>query len=469
MKISKNVFSPTRYSKPLSKNFQSLYDKYAVLVSALWIAAFGHDLDFWQKELIRRILELRPDGKLRYRRVLVSLARQNGKSEFVAALGVVSMLARKNWNILGIASSAAQANLVYRRALAAVSHKDLQSLFSKTTETQGITARNGSRWIIRGSTSGGLQGYPVDTGIVDEVHLLHSQLWYDMINGMGGRENVQVIGITTAGDDDSELLKDLYLQTNDAATDYGFFIWEAPEARVPESDDLLGRFLIAANPAIACGRIPLDNAIADVRSQPASSVIRYRLNRFTDGRSATFIPIQDWNACEGDLGTISSNKIVFAIDRTPTWSTASVTAAWEDGDKIKTQVVAVIPKPSIESLVDECVKLKKKAIRFVGDGYSMKPVLTALEEKKLPVSRATLGDVSNAAGRLYARVQEGSIVHPGDERVVAQLRGTILKPTPSGGKPIPAVKGLDIDLVVGTTLASFYAEQFCKKSRIQVF
>ncbi len=67
-------------------------------------------------------------------------------------------------------------------------------------------------------------------------------LWSDMVNGTGGRKNGMVFGITTAGDESSILLKDLYetgaksVASDPSLERFGFFEWSAPEARVPESD-----------------------------------------------------------------------------------------------------------------------------------------------------------------------------------------------------------------------------------------
>ncbi len=83
-----------------------------------------------------------------------------------------------------------------------------------------------------------------------------------------------VFGITTAGDESSILLKDLYetgaksVASDPSLERFGFFEWSAPEARVPESDEELLEYLKAANPALACGRIDSENVLSDVRAMP---------------------------------------------------------------------------------------------------------------------------------------------------------------------------------------------------------
>ena len=66
------VLPPARCSEPLTPDFRSDFDRYLPAFRVAWKASRGYLLDPWQEDLLRRIGELRPDGRLRYRQCLVS-------------------------------------------------------------------------------------------------------------------------------------------------------------------------------------------------------------------------------------------------------------------------------------------------------------------------------------------------------------------------------------------------------------
>src|SRR5699024_8306456 len=118
---------PSRYSAPLSEAPDSLFARYADALRLAWQQATGHSLDGWQEAVLHALSELFPEGheragQLRYRQVIVSLARQQGKTELAAALGLLFMLHRSDAYVVGIASTVEQARLVYRRAMRVISN-----------------------------------------------------------------------------------------------------------------------------------------------------------------------------------------------------------------------------------------------------------------------------------------------------------------------------------------------------------
>jgi len=379
------AWPPARYTAPLGPDFKSGLDPLLPVFKIAWRAARGYELECWQVELLRAILELFPDGhpragELRYRQVIVSLGRQNGKTEIAAALGLFQLLQKAGALVIGIASSAEQARLVYDRTMDVIrKNPALAKRFDALTDTRGIRALDGGKYEIKAAKSAALQGLPIDLGIVDEVHLLKGALWNDLINGTGGRPDCLVVGITTAGDSGSELLTDLYALAataiEDDASRFGAFIWEAPESRIPEDDETLGRYLAMANPSIASGRIDLDNVISDVRAMPEPDAIRYRLNRFLTSSTAAFMSLADWQARTRPAQyEWPTGPLVFTFDRTPEWSYATVTASVRAPDgKIHTEVVASLNHPTLETLVDVAVKLWAHGpAMFAMDGYALK-------------------------------------------------------------------------------------------------
>ncbi len=458
---------PVRWSPPLAPDFPSLFGRYEKVVQIAWRHALGHELDEWQVWLLRSMTEQFPAGheragQLRWRTVLVSVSRQNGKTELAAALGIVLLLARRDALIIGIASSADQARLVYGRSMKVIERNTaLAGRFEALTDTRGIRAKNGSSWEIKASKSAALNGPPIDLGIVDEVHLVKSALWSDLVNGTGSRPNTLVAGITTAGDEDSELLKRLYedAEKGDEGARFGFWIWEAPEARIPEDDETLLAYLKAANPALAGGRIDPQIAIADVRGMPPQDAIRYRLNRFVSATSS-FIEPALWQACarpDGDAWP--EGRPVFAIDRTPDWSHACVTANVMDADGVvHTVVVASVTKPSIDYLETVCVALAAHAPgNFAMDRYQVGELAKRLKERGLPVQVLTQADIVSASSRFYALVVQRKLRHACDPLLTMQVPATARKNVGSGFRIARSGSG-EIDAVMATAMGAYVAE-----------
>ena len=462
---------PTRYTPPLSPDFPSAFDGYAPMFVLVWRRAFRYEPEAWQLALVRAVLELYPaghrrGGQLRWRQVVISLARQNGKTEIAAMIGLWALLMKIAPTVIGLATSAEQARLVYKRTMQAIAGTpELARKFKALTETRGIQTRDGGAYEIKAAKSAALQGIPIDVGLVDELHILARALWFDLVNGLGGRPNCLVVGITTAGDDASELLLHLYEQGQDAITTpgsegrFGFFVHEAPEARIPDDDDTLGRYLAHANPSLASGRIDIENAITEVRSMPPEDAIRYRLNRFVKATSA-FITPEAWGACASTEPFPTGVQPIFTIDRTPDWGYATIAAFAKLPDgRISCDIVASFVKPTITQLANACTILSAHNPRTYGmDGYSLRDLGRELEVRGLPVTIATGSDVLNASALFYAKIIQRKLAHPGHMLMSIQIPRTARKNVGEGFRVTRAGSSVEIDAVMAHVLGVHLAE-----------
>lgn len=455
---------PTRHSPPLTLEHPSVFAKFKPVFRLAWLEAMGYALEDWQERLLEAITEINPaTGRLRRRQVIVSLGRQNGKSEIAAALGLLFLLWKAAPYVVGIASSAEQARLVYQRAMRVIlGNPGLAVRFDRLTDTRGIRSKGGGVYELKAAKSAALQGIPIDLGIVDEVHLVKHALWTDLLNGTGGRPDCLVVGITTAGDDDSELLKHLYrlAETGDAGDSFGHFIWEGPEARVPPNDAELGDYLKAANPALAAGRVDLATVVEDVRSMPESDAIRYKVNRFVSS-SDVFIGAGAWAAGAWGEGEDFPRSVrpVFGIDRTPEWGHASIVVAARVEDVIWTQVVASIPQPTIERLAAACVELARwSPLTFVMDGYQLRDLGVELKRRGLPTRIAPQGELMNASALIYSKLTQGRLRHRGDPLLAVQMPRTVRRNVGEGFRISRKDSSVEIDAVVATALAVHAAE-----------
>lgn len=462
---------PARFSPSLTgtEDFESHADWLLKLVALAWVLPDGSRLilDDWQVWLLRHLLEVCPPGhpragQLRYRRVVVSMGRQNGKSVLGAVLGLYGLVRESGALVIGIASSAEQARIIYTRLLAVIKgNRSLAKRFSRLTDTRGISGNDGSRYEIKAAKTSAVQGLDVTVGLADELHLMKKELWSDLINGTAARKNGVVIGITTAGDDTSELLKDLYAQVlEDPDERFGYFIWEAPQAMVPKDDKILREYLLAANPAMWSGRMDIDTIISDVRGMPEPDVIRYRLNRFVSS-SNSFVQLHEWNACREGWAERPSVRsgIIFTIDRTPDWSHATIAATWKERETTYTQVVASIRQPTLAGLADMCVTLSEhEPALYVADNYTLKGLIDDLKLRGLKARGASLGDVTSGSSMFYAKILQRKIAHAADDLLALQIPKTVRKNAGDGFRISRANSTVQIDAVIATMMGVYFAE-----------
>lgn len=464
------AWPPARWTPPLSPDFPSAYDSYAPLLRIVWRRAFGYELEAWQETCIRHVLELYPPGhpragQLRFRQVVITLARQNGKTEIAAAIGLWALLMKSRPNVVGIASNADQAKLVYKRTMGAIrGTKQLADRFRALTETRGIQTRDGGQYEIKAAKSAALQGIPVDVGLVDELHILLRALWFDLVNGLGGRPNCIVVGITTAGDTGSELLLHLYeegdkaIQRGETAR-FGFYCWEALEAAVPADDAELARELARANPSIASGRRDVEIDLEEVRSMPPQDAIRYRLNRFVD-QVSSFITAAAWAANFTTDPFPDDARPLFVVDRTPDWGYASIGVFTKmlDG-RIYCDLAASLVKPTLSQLADLCVQLNvHNPVTFGMDAFTLRDLGKELELRGLPVTMTGHADVMNGSALFYAKISQKLLAHPGNDLLSQQIPVTKRKDSDGGFKISRKESSVSIDGVMNHVIGVQLAE-----------
>lgn len=481
----RKVFDPTHATRPLSEGFASAIDPWARTLELSWRKAFDHWLDPWQWELLRRSFELFPVGHpkaglLRFRQVVISLARQNGKTELAACASLFWLLWReKNEFMVGMAANSLQAKIIYDRVRKVIeANPTLNKRMTKMTDTRGIQTKQGTNYVILANKESSAQGYSVGLGLLDELHTYRNEsVFAAIVAGTGSRDNSCVLGITTAGDENSELLKDLYRQgltsLEDSETRFGFFCWEASEDRVPEDDQELLKLLKEANPALASGRIDEANMLADVRAMPESDIVRYRLNRFTSS-SDTFLDLNAWGKCARPRGfdfPKQPGKFIISIDRTIDLGYASFVAAYKDDTGITyVETVASLRKPSLEQMLEVTMRLRQlRPAKFVLDNYSLKDLGAELKKKGVNVEMATNADQIAASSKFFASVMQQKLSHPSDDLMTAQLQNARMKPVGEAWK-IARKPGTDIDCVIAHALAIYFCESVAlQPNELQLF
>lgn len=431
---------PARFTPPLSEDFPTDGDRLIELMELCWVTPETDqpiDLDEWQKWLLRHVLERYPadhpehPGELRYRQVLVSMGRQNGKTVIGGGLALESMLFQKG-DVTSIASSYDQATIIYDRVKHVIdAHGWLAKRFKRTTETRGIAKQDGTgKYKVSPAKEGALQGKPFIRVLLDEGHLAKKGIWTAATKGTTAMDDAMVIMITTAGDQTSETLIDLYksaaraIEGDKSLERFGAFIWEAPTNAPLDS----AQAIMTANPAIACGRIPIDRVLSDVATQPEHEVRRYTLNQFISGSSVSWLPGELFKACSGK-GITNQQGVVFAVDVARNWEYATIAAANTNGELQETEIVASLVAPTEQQLFNELTRLylKHSPRAIAMDDRNLNSLAKRLKLSGVPVWQLWTKEVSQACSAVYAMFATGTVRHNNDPLLVVQTQNGVTK------------------------------------------
>ena len=480
---------PARYTAPLSEDFPTDGDKLIQIVETFMCTQeTGKEaitLDEWQKWLLKALLERYPSdhpdpekaGRLRYRQVVVSMGRQNGKSTLTQALSLYGLLMHEQGpSVIGVASSVDQARIVYNRTLYTVNNSPwLKKRFSKATEHRGMTLNNGAgSYMIKAAKETALQGIPVTLGIVDELHILNKGLYSSLTLGTSTKKDGIVIGITTAGDENSETLKELYV-TGQKAIDgdpnlerFGFFWWDAPaDCKLDDPDAIF-----AANPAVESGRIPLSRILSDLQSIPELEARRYRLNQFIEASMVPgWLPMELFEEAVGTGINKRQAPLVFAVDRTASWGNVTIAAATklEDGT-YETELVASYVNPTEQQVFDDLkdLYLKHGPQGIALDDRQMPNIGKKLKLSGIPTYQLWTKEMTAAAAFTYWLFGNEMVKHNNDPLLRDQVpRGVAKYSGESWFISRKESKG-DLDAVLATVMA-LYCANIVESGTLQVF
>lgn len=502
---------PSRCPVTLTGDPEAFYtegDKLLRWAQKFWTVDGGAlDLDEWQTWLLRRLLEVYPPwwpvehlrGQLRFKQFVVSLARQNGKSVLGALLSAYWLTMHVKVPRIGLfASREEQAQIVYSRIWQAIENNDALRSSLRHTKTRGIHHRQGAG--ILGTfpaKEAALQGEPFTGCLYDELHLGNMGLWDAIKIGQRAKPAAQLGGITTAGDDESLLLQRLYTEGDAAIVAseavvaaalaireagriledeyerltrgderFGFFLWEAPEAELTEAN------VIAANPAVACGRIPLAEVMADSRTTWLAGpdengvtgrdrVTRYTLNRFLEGTASSWAPSALFNQRQAEPPADLSGDVVFGIDRTDDWANVAIYATHRDTEgRSYTETVATLVAPTHELVVTACTHLAGlRAARFAMPSDTMKALGTTLKERGMDVWILGTTEMQAATAAAKAAVLHDTWHHDGDPLLRQQSSRAKTRSTEDGERISRTLSVGDVDAIRAAIAGYFVAQQ----------
>lgn len=205
----------------------------------------GVDLFPWQKWLLIHAMELRRDGRFRFRTVLVLVARQNGKTTLVEIKNLWKMFVLRVPLVINTAQNLDVSEESWDNGVAMV-----ESIPELAAEMDGdpiqrngkktLRLLGGSRWKVATASRRGGRGLSGDDVNLDELREHQNwDAWAAVTKttlAQGRSPGRQVWAYSNAGDDKSVVLNDLQAKgraaaANPVASDssLGFFEWSAPD------------------------------------------------------------------------------------------------------------------------------------------------------------------------------------------------------------------------------------------------
>lgn len=413
---------------------------------------------------------------MRWRQAIVSIPRRNGKSTIASVLTTYSLTCSEAPNIGVLASTIEQAKVVFDDVKYNFNNHPALTARFKVTHHKGIESKNLSKPAhlkIHAGNGDSLQGITFKgcvAVVVDELHVTKAGAYDAAVKGASANASAVVVGITTAGTADSDLLLRLYktgqnaiAQGEDYNPRFGFWHWT-----VPEGSDLFDRkALLRANPAALAepARIDIDQEILEGKANPAGDYAefrRYRRNEFIAAEDI-WLSLDEWAKGNGEgIPLDYTGPVVYAVDKTAKWTWATITAAAKINDKIYTWRVARVPEPNLDYLIQLCNYLYQNtnAALFVASNMALRDLVFKLrEENGLPAEFLTEIQLSSATTTTTSLLSTGRLIHGTDPIIRKQLPKTVVKNTQEGVKISVQHSSGDIDAVRSTVMAVYQAER----------
>jgi phage terminase large subunit-like protein len=208
----------------------------------------------WQRWLLIHAGELLPDGRFRFRTILILVARQNGKTSIIEIKNLWKMFVLGVALVIGTAQNLDISEESWDKAVEIVeSIPELNAEVVHVDRTNGKKAlrlTNGSRWKIAAASRKGGRGLTGDDVNLDELREHQNwQAWGAVTKTTMARPNAQTFAFSNAGDDRSVVLNTLQatgralakmaadaaerglsvLEIPEFDSSFGMFEWSAPD------------------------------------------------------------------------------------------------------------------------------------------------------------------------------------------------------------------------------------------------
>ncbi|THV27932.1 terminase [Glycomyces paridis] len=186
--------------------------------------AIGVTLMPWQQWFLIHALELRPDGNFRFRKIILLVARQNGKSTLLQVLTLWRMYVDRCRLVIGTAQDLDTAEEVWEGAVElAQSDPELAAEIAQVLKVNGkktLKLTTGERYKVRTANRKGGRGLSGELVLLDELREHQSwDAWAAVTKTTNAMVRAQIIAASNAGDATSIVLRYLRMIAHRALGD----------------------------------------------------------------------------------------------------------------------------------------------------------------------------------------------------------------------------------------------------------
>jgi len=418
----------------------------------------------WQKELIRNLYGyVDAQGNRQYRQGWIEIAKGNGKSPLLAALGVYELTAAdiNNPEIYSIATDALQARITWEAGRQIiVNSPELFALVKsgaiKLKQYTIESVKNNGVWRVLAGTAEGRHGLRPSLVLYDEIHENgnHRGLYDAMLTNAAKRDNSLFICATNAGSSKHSLCWDLHREATEKKNPRLYSVIYTAPKELPIDDPATWKL---ANPGIGV-TIAADAIAAEAERAKQSTHHANRFRRFFLSQWISdvgkWLNMDLWDSCTRPfaLAEVGSAKLYVGIDLSLCDDISSVALCWlrQDGTlfvKFKNWIpkttaekyemqngtpftewqrskhIRLLPSATIDDKTQR--RIAKLILKYAAksdcevmyDRFKASRVVTTLERKEIPCVPVpqTFGTLGPACFHLERLLKEKTIViHPND-------------------------------------------------------
>lgn len=235
-------------------------------------------LDLWQEEAVIRAGELLPDGRPRFRIVLILVARQNGKTHLIKVLTLWWLFRAKVGTVLGMANKRDTAKEIWQDVSNIAQNVEFlnammppKAVFTGMGSEKLIT-NDGCKYVFSAANGNAGRGLTLARLIIDEIRQHRDRAaWNAAKFATNAVPDAQIVCISNQGDDQGIVLDDLrssalsFIETGQGDSRLGLLEWSAPDGADPCDLSALAQ----ANPNLGI-RVDLDAVLGDAMRAKAA-------------------------------------------------------------------------------------------------------------------------------------------------------------------------------------------------------
>lgn len=419
----------------------------------------------WQRWLLSQLYERRPDGRLRYRRALIGLARKNGKSligSVIALNGLVE--GGLGAEVYSAAGDRQQARIVFNEAKWQVQNSPALSGICKIYRDVIEIPATGAIYRVLSSDAKLQQGLNPSTVVFDELHVQRTDdLWDALTLGSGARVDPQVIGITTAGYDLDTVCGRLYQYGKQVATGevddptFGFWWWEATEGCSLFDQEQWH----VSNPNLELDLMSYEDMDVSAKQTGESAFRRYRLNQWVRSMES-WLPVGAWDQGNDPQRMIDPEQPVWVgIDMALKHDSIAVVIAQPQQDG-KVIVRARVWLPESGRLEVSAIELflrdthqRYDVVEFAYDPAYFQRSAEILSDDGLPMVEfpQSRQRMVPACGNAYELIVAGRVVHDGSPVFTDQVLSAAQRMTDDGWRLSKGKSRRKIDAAIALVIA----------------